>query len=175
MCWCGGVCRAVILSARRKRKDRNEREEKRGGRKMGIKWGRYIAVQPKDRERKKKFCCWWTVRDRSIFPTVWLSVQSQSIQYKSARRSILVYNNMVSSWRSYRWQALINTCLWSGRTLNTKLVVQCYLGVTLMAYFKCHVPARLKIGHHGWGWQGRQEFHGTDITTYCLWVGPHFD
>lgn len=157
MCECVGVgeCAELWFWAQEEREKTEMTEKKeRGGRKMGIKWGRYIAVQPKDRERKNKFCCWWTVRDRSIFPTAWLSAQSQSIQYKSVRRSILVYNNMVSSWRSYRWQALINTCLWSGRTLNTRLVVQCYLVVTLMANFKCHVPARLQIGHHGWGVTG---------------------
>lgn len=160
---CGNVLvwGRVILRAGRKRRDRDERKErKRRGRKMGIKWGRYIAVQSKDRaseKKKTKFSSWWTVGDRSIFPSAWLSAQSQSIQYKSVQRSILVYNNMVSSRRSYRWQALINACLWSVRTVNTRLVVQCYLVVTRMAYFKCHVAARVQIGHHGWRWQERKQ------------------
>lgn len=118
-----------------------------------------------------KFHRWWTVRHRSIFPIVWLSAQSLTIQYKSVRRLILVYNNTMSSWRSYRWQALINTWLWSGRTLNTKLVVQCYLVLTLMACFKCHVPARLQIGHHKRRWNQRQRLHGT-LAQILSGLGP---
>lgn len=172
-CWCGCVCRAVILRAERKRKDRDERR----GRKMGIKRGRHVAMQPRERkkERKKwKFSRWWTVRDRSMFPSAWLSAQSQSIQYRSVQRSILVYNNMLSLWSSYRWQALINTGLWSVRTLDIRLFVQCYLVVTLVTYFKCHVPARL-VGHHGWWWQRRRQFHGTNTATQSLWVEPYCD
>lgn len=120
-------------------------------------------VKKREVDKKKKFSCWWTARDRSIFPSVWLSAQSQSIQYKSLRGSILVYNNMVSLWCSYRWQALITTWLWSARTINTSQVVQCYLVVTLVTYFKCHVPARLEIGHHGCRGQGGKSF--TD--RYC--------
>lgn len=164
MCRCGGVCRAVILSQRKEKKIEMREKNERGGRTTSIKWV-YSSAAKRHRGREKKewsSCCWWTVRDRSIIPTVWLSAQSQSIQYKSVRRSIPACNNTVSSWGSYRWQALINACLWSGTTLNTRLAVQCYLTVTLMAHFKCHVLARQQIGQHAWGSYGRQQFHGTD-------------
>ncbi len=143
MCESGGVeaCAEVWFWVQEEREEIEMREKKEGG---GEKDGHEVRAvyscaalrqRERKREEKTKFSCWWTVRDRSIFPSAWLSAQSQSIQYKSVQRSILVYNNMVSLWRSYRWQALITTSLWSVRTLHTRQVVQCYLVVTLVAYF----------------------------------------
>lgn len=152
MCECVGVgeCAEPRFWAQEEREKAEIREKKeRGGRKMGIKWGRYRVVQPKDRDRKRSSAFDGQSGTDPFFPQ--RACQPSLIQYNTNQctaRSILVHNNMVSSWCSYRWQALINTWLWSGRTLNTRIVVQCYLVVTLMAYFKCHVQARLQIGHH---------------------------
>lgn len=115
MCECVGVgeCAELWFWAQEEREKAEIREKKeRGGRKMGIKWGRYRAVQPKDRERKRSSALDGQLGTDPFFPQ--RGCQPSLSQYNTnqcAACSILVHNNMVSSWCSYRWQALINTTL----------------------------------------------------------------
>lgn len=106
--WCGCVHWAVGSEEGRQKED--------GGRQLAWSEGG-VYLQPKDRGKRLKFCHWWTVGDRSIFPTAQLSAQSHSTQYTSARGTVYT---TVSSWHTCTRRALINTSIWSQRTQKTR-------------------------------------------------------
>lgn len=134
MCeWDGvGACAELWFWVQQEKRtdDSKETEEEEEGVRVSIELYSLKREKKQTERKKKKFSCWWTVSDWSIFPSARLSAQSRSIQYKSLLCHIAVYNYMVSSWCSYRWQALITTCVWSARTLNTRLVVMLSSGNT---------------------------------------------
>lgn len=110
--WCGGVHWAVDSELQKKE---GRQKEDEGGRLAHSEGGVYL--QPKDRGKRLKFCHWWTVGDRSIFPTALLSAQSHSTQYTSARGTV---GTTASSCRTRTRQVLINTSARSQRTRKTK-------------------------------------------------------
>lgn len=110
--WCGGVHRAVDSELQKKE---GRQKEDEGGRLARREGGVYL--QPKDRGKRLKFCHWWTVGDRSIFPTALLSAQSHSTQYTSERGTV---GTAASPCHARTRQVLINTSARSQRTRKTK-------------------------------------------------------